>query len=134
MQLVQLVCNPSWSWFGIFSIPTHLNQIDSLWQHVMCHPKHLWQNLILVRHLWFHQYYPPRLWSVPVQLLTPVSHQCHPNRISNLFSSSSFDNRPAPNPLMIDMFFHQIEKTVHFVLLCNCLQQTKRFQTKVLKG
>lgn len=40
-------------------------------------------------------------------------------------------------------FFHQIEKTVHFVLLCNCLQQTKRFncfhqtkgfQTKVVNG
>ena len=49
-SIVELV----WSFF----YPTHLNQIDPLWQPLICHLKHLWQKLILVWHLCIlHQYY-----------------------------------------------------------------------------
>ena len=70
-SIVELV----WSFF----YPTHLNQIDPLWQPLICHSKHLWQSLILVWHLLFlHQHYPQI-----VICFCPTEHfwyQCHTNR------------------------------------------------------
>ena len=40
LWLVQLICTPSRSWSFFYS--THLNQIDPLWQPLICYLKHLW--------------------------------------------------------------------------------------------
>ena len=92
-SIVELV----WSFF----YPTHLNQIDPLWQPLICHLKHLWQKLILVWHLCIlHQYYPQ---IVICTLLSDISVTT--TGLANLFSSSLFDNLLGSNSPLTDMFY-----------------------------